>query len=267
MRRFLFTSVLLCSPVASAQLHAELQQAALPGQATFQVYDGPVLQFEQTTPGLSAVLDHKFSSDGQWLLTFTHQGYVQLWNVRQGQRVKTFLAPMARGLGADFTPDSQHLLLNFWGETGQFLDSEAFHHDRQSSFWSLVPLRRLKTLDVPLRESRYSGRVYFSANGQRMVTSSYWSGEGDPVVVYDARTGAHLVTVPRLAYAAGEAQQGGAGSVDARLSPDGGRVLVLDAAGRLAEYEVAAARLLRVRGPVAREAAQVELRQFEHVGE
>ncbi|MBB5235211.1 WD40 repeat domain-containing protein [Deinococcus budaensis] len=252
----------LCS-VASAQPRAEVHKNTPPGQATMRLYEGGRLLFQATTPGLNAVTETKFSPDGKWLLNLTDQGYVQLWDVGKGVRVKTFLAPFARVLNADFTPGSRSLLLPFRGEEGE-RPADAW----APSFWNLSPLRWAAPLQVARtygpngqyvwREGGYSGQVHFSADGRRMVTTSFRRFGGDPAVVWDARSGAHVATIPRLPYPRGAGQIGGAGTVTARLSPDGSRVLVLYVDGRLAEYGAGTARLLKLRGTPAEAPAQLE---------
>lgn len=261
----------LLLPQAAAQPRAEIEKDKPPGQATLHVYDGKKLLFQATTQGLQAVTDSKFSPDGKWLLNLTDQGYVQLWSVTRGERVKTFLAPFARVLNGDFTPDSQRLLLNFRGEK----------RDRPAdawapSFWNLNPLRYRGPLQIARvygpngqyvwREGGYSGQVHFSADGRRMVTASFRRFGGDPAIIWDARSGAHVATISRLPYPQGAPQVGGAGTVTARLSPDGQRVLVLYVDGRLAEYDATTARLLRLRGKLAEAQARAQLETFVRTG-
>lgn len=58
-----------------------------------KAYDGKKLLFEATTGGLSAMTESKFSPDGKWLVNIADgNGYIQLWDVQKGKRVKTFLS-------------------------------------------------------------------------------------------------------------------------------------------------------------------------------
>ncbi|UTA51122.1 hypothetical protein MSS93_01990 [Deinococcus radiodurans] len=161
-------ALLLCAS-ASAELRADITKGTPHGYGAMKVYDGQTLLFQATTRGLSAVTASKFSPDGRWLVNLTDQGYVQLWDVHKGERVKTFLAPFARVLNADFTPDSTRLLLNFWGDS----TPTNFWQGTRSSFWSLEPLQRLGTLDGKGWDIGYSGNVHFDAAGKRMVTASF----------------------------------------------------------------------------------------------
>lgn len=272
MTRLLTLGLALLLPYAAAQLRADLQKDTPPGQATMKVYDGNKLLFQATTQGLNAVTASKFSADGKWLLNIADgEGYVQLWNVEKGERVRTFLAPFAGIVNADFTPDSRHLLLNFRGERAE----SPRRADFEPSFWTLTPLRRVAQLSDArtcggvylCRESGYDRSVSFSADGRRMVfASSGGYGRTGAASIFDARSGARLATLPRLPYPQGASQIGGAGSVSARLSPDGQRVLVLYVDGRLAEYDVDTARLLGLRGKPAEAQARAQLDTFARTG-
>lgn len=255
-------TLLLCAS-ASAQLRADIQHDTPAGQATMRVYDGEKLLFQAESQGLSAVSESKFSADGKWLVNFTERGYVQLWNVTKGERVKTFLAPFARVVRADFTTDSQRLLLNFWGEP---LTSEQGKDWAQyaSSIWTLEPLQRIGNLSAP--DSRYTGNVRFDAAGERMVTASFRCYEGQAAAVWNAKTGALIATLPRLLYPKGAGQTGGVGTTDARLSPDGTRALVQYIDGRLAEYDATTGKLLKVRGEVTDAEAKAQLERFAAQG-
>lgn len=266
MPRFFFlTATLLLCASASAQLRADIQHGAPAGQASMRVYDGEKLLFQATTQGLNAVTESKFSPDGKWLVNFTEQGYVQLWNVPTGARVRTFFSS-TRLMKADFTPDSQRLLLNFWGDR-LTLEQQKSWEQYHSSMWTLEPLQRLgKVNGTRWWDSRYTGNVHFDAAGERMVTASFRRYEGQAAAVWNAKTGALIATLPRLLYPA-EARArgaGGRGSTDARLSPDGSRVLVRYVDGRLAEYDANTGHLLKVRGTVAD--AGTALEQFAREG-
>lgn len=265
--RLLPVLVALSWCAATAQLRADLTRATPSGPATLKVFGGPDLLFQATTPGLGAVTTSKFSADGRWLLNIADgQGYVQLWNVAAGQWVRTFLAPFPRIVNADFTPDSRHLRLNFRGEPGTL--------DAEPAFWTLDPLRPVAQLSDArsdgenyARESGYDRSVSFSADGQRMVFARSGSyGKTGAVSVWDARSGTRLATLSRLPYPAGALQTGGVGIDDARLSPDGRRVLVLSIDGRLAEYDVDTARLLNVRGRFTSEQVAAQLGIFARTG-
>jgi len=270
MLRRLCLLTLALSATATAQLRADIQKDTPPGQATLRVYDGQKLLFQVATQGLQAVTGSKFSPDGKWLLNIADgQGYVQLWNVGKGERVQTFLAPFSRIVAADFTPDSQHFMLNFPGEEGG-KSSKRF----AASFWRISPLRRETALDVAryygpngryaLSEGGYDGHVHFSSDGQRMVFAPSGSYGVGAASIFDARTGRKVSVISRLPYPKGAQQMGGAGAADARLSPDGNRVLVLDVDGRLAEYDADTAKLLKLRGKVAD--AQAQLERFRRTG-
>lgn len=237
-----------CSAIG--QVRTELLKDPSSNKGTLKVYNGQNLLFQSTTVGLSAVRQQKISPDGNWLLAITEQGYVQLWDIRRGKRVKTFLSPIPRPLGADFTPDSQNILLSFWGEADKFLDDTEFQKQLQSSFWSIVPLERLNSLTVYKKDSRYSGKVHFSKSGKRMIFSSLNPSGGDPATIYNAKTGKLITVLPRLLYSEGSAQRGGAGSVDARLSSDGNRSLVYYSDQRLAEYNVNTGSIIKILGPL-----------------
>lgn len=230
-----------------------------------RVYDGEKLLFQATTKGLNAVTESKFSPDGKWLLNIADgSGYVQLWNVQKGERVKTFLSDYARIFGADFTPDSQRLLLGFSG-----LKEAADPHRlglTSPSLWNLATLERIAFVYNDKRESFYDGQVTFSADGERMAfvrTSSHFYG---PVSVWNAKTGQYITTFSRLPYPKGAGQTGGVGTTDARLSPDGLRALVQYIDGRLAEYDASTGRLLKVRGKVAEAEAKAQLERFAGSG-
>lgn len=265
-------TLLLCASVSagvSAQLRADIQHNAPAGQATMKVYDGEKLLFQATTQGLNAVTESKFSPDGKWLVNVTELGYAQLWSVPKGERVKTFLAStVSRLVKADFTPDSQRLLLNFWGEP-LTVEQQKDWTQYRSSLWALEPLQRIGKLSGQnWWDSCYTGNVHFDAAGERMITASFRRYEGQAAAVWNAKTGAHLVTFPRLLYPA-EARArgaGGRGSTDARLSPDGLRALVLYVGNWLAEYNVSTGKLLKVRGKVADAAAGAALEQFAQSG-
>ena len=230
-----------------------------------KAYDGEKLLFQATTQGLNGVTESKFSPDGRWLVNLTEQGYVQLWDVKKGERVKSFLSyNQPRLLKADFTPDSQRLLLNFWATPltpeqkpnwGQYL----------SSFWTLEPLQSLGKLNGNRwYDSRYTGNVHFDAAGERMITASYRRYEGQSAAVWDAKTGQLIIAIPRLPYPA-EAQAkgaGGRGSSDARLSPDGKRALVAYVDYWLAEYNATTGKLLKVRGKFDDAGAKAQLERF-----
>lgn len=258
-------TLLLCAS-ASAQLRADIGHDTPAGQATMRVYDGEKLLFQAESQGLNAVTESKFSPDGKWLLNIADgSGYVQLWDVQKGERVKTFLSDYFRVFGADFTPDSQRLLLDFSGaeESGAprrpaYLPSP--------SLWNLATLKRIAFVYNDKRESFYDGQVTFSADGERMAfvrTSSHFYG---PVSVWNAKTGQYITTFSRLPYHEGASQTGGAGTTDARLSPDGTRALVLSVDGRLAEYDATTGKLLKVRGKVAEAEAKAQLERFAQSG-
>lgn len=153
-----------------------------------RVYDGEKLRFTATTPRLNAVTESKFSADGKWLLNIADgRGYVQLWDVTKGERVKTFLAAahQYRLNFADFTPDSRRVLLSFPGDgTSQVRDEGSYFRSRllESSLWELPSLRRAAVMSVPARESAYNGRVHFSADGRRMA----FTDDGGPASVWNA---------------------------------------------------------------------------------
>lgn len=263
-------TLLLCA-TASAELRADIARDTPPGQATMKVYDGEKVLFQATTPGLSAVTASKFSPDGRWLLNIADgSGYVQLWDVEKGKRIKTFLAPFARIVNADFTPDSQHVLLNFPGVPYQ--PSENPYN--QASFWNLAPLQRVTNLNIfsGSGQSRYfqggyDRSVSFSADGTRMVfASSGGYGRSGAASVWNAKTGTHLATISRLPYPKGAAQTGGAGAMDARLSPDGRRVLVRYVDDRLAEYDAGTGNLLKLRGKFSAADAGTALERFAREG-
>ncbi|WP_027460022.1 WD40 repeat domain-containing protein [Deinococcus murrayi] len=257
---------------AAAQLRTDIRKDTPPGQATMRVYDGGKLLFQATTQGLNAVTESKFSADGRWLLNIADgQGYVQLWDVENGERVRTFLGTSFRVNGADFTPDSQRLLLDFSGDRAQ-PDTKRPAYFPSPSLWDLATLERIAFLYNDKRESFYDGAVQFSADGRRMVfvrTTDYSSG---PASIWDAYSGRYITTVPRLPYPAGTrsrwggASGSGAGARAARLSPDGGRVLVLYVDGRLAEYDADTASLLRLRGKPAEAQARAQLDTFARTG-
>lgn len=255
---WLLLTLLLCA-TASAELRADIARDTPPGQATMRVFDGEKLLFQATTPGLNAVTESKFSPDGKWLVNFTEQGYVQLWNVPTGARVRTFFSS-TRLMKADFTPDSQRLLLNFWGDR-LTLEQQKSWEQYHSSMWTLEPLQRLgKVNGTRWWDSRYTGNVHFDAAGERMVTASFRRYEGQAAAVWNAKTGALIATLPRLLYPA-EARArgaGGRGSTDARLSPDGLRALVAYVGSWLAEYDATTGKLLKVRGTVADAGAELE---------
>ena len=257
-------TLLLCAS-ASAQLRADIQKDTLVGQATMRVYGGEQLLFQATTPGLNAVTESKFSPDGKWLLNIADgSGYVQLWDVEKGERVKTFLSQSSRIFGADFTPDGQRLLLDFSGSKGM-ADSRRPGY-LSPTLWNLATLERIAFVYNDKRESFYDGKVTFSTNGERMAFIRQSSHSYGPVSVWNAKTGAHIATISRLPYPQGAAQTGGAGSVDARLSPDGSRVLVQYVDGRLAEYDANTGTLLKMRGKVAEAEAKAQLERFTQSG-
>ncbi|WP_102125669.1 WD40 repeat domain-containing protein [Deinococcus planocerae] len=269
MSRLLALGLALLPAQAAAQLRADLQKDTPPGQATLRVYDGEKLRFQATTQGLSAVTESKFSADGRWLLNVANgNGYVQLWNVEKGERVRTFRGRSSRIFGADFTPDSQRLLLDFSGDTTR-PNPQRPAYLPSPSLWDLATLERIAFLYDDKRESFYDGAVHFSTNGQKMVFTRKTDHSSGPTSVWDARTGQHLSTVSRLPYLPGTPNrwgsegQGGAGAADARLSPEGSRVLVLYVDGRLAEYDANTAKLLRVRGKAGEAEAQAQLETFE----
>lgn len=231
--------VMLAAQAGAGQLRADIQRDTPPGQATMKVYDGDKLLFQVASQGLSCIKKSKFSSDGRWLLNIASGcGYVQLWDIIEGKRIHSFLSNQYKTVSADFTPDSRHLLLNF-----DKRDTIKY----TPTFWSIVPLKKIGELYNYKRESYYgnynsNSGVGFDKKGERMV----FVGSTGPASIWNAKTGAYISTIPRLPYP--NKDRGGAGSQDARLSPDGKHVLVLYADGRLAEYEVKTAKLLRVRG-------------------
>lgn len=264
-------TLLLCAS-AQAQLRADIAKDTPPGQATMRVFEGKTLLFQATTQGLNGVTASKFSPDGRWLLNIADgSGYVQLWDVNKGERVKTFLAPFARVLNADFTPDSGHFLLNFRGERG----ASPERPENEPSFWNVNTLRHVSALRVSricnvryvCSESQYDRSVSFSADGRRMVfASSGGYGKSGAASIWDAKTGTHVATISRLPYPRGAAQIGGAGSVDARFSPDGSRVLVRYVDGRLAEYDAGTGKLLGVWGKFGEAEAKAQLGRFAREG-
>lgn len=271
IRRLCLLTLALCT-TAAAQLRADIRKDAPPGRATMRVYDGEKLLWQATTQGLNAVTDSKFSPDGKWLLNIADgDGYVQLWEVNKGERVRTFPAPFSRIVAADFTPDSRHFMLNFRGEEGG-KSSEGF----AASFWRISPLRREAALEVAryygpngqyaLSEGGYDGHVHFSSDGQRMVFAPSGSYSVGAASIFDARTGQKVSVVSRLPYPKGAQQMGGAGAATARLSPDGQRVLVLYVDGRLAEYDANNAKLLKLRGKPAEAQARAQLQAFARTG-
>ena len=258
-------TLLLCT-CASAELRADIAKNTPPGQATMRVYDCEKLVFQATTPGLNAVTESKFSPNGRWLVNLTDQGYVQLWDVRKGERVKTFLADFARVLNADFTPDSKRLVLNFWDER---LTTEQRRHWGQyaSSLWTLEPLQRLGNVCEKGLNYGYTGTVHFDAAGERMVTASYRYFGGNAAAIYNAQTGKLITAIPRLPYPQEAKRGGGRGTYDARLSPDGTRALVAYVGNWLAEYHAGTGKLLRVRGKFDDAGVTAQLGTFEQTGE
>ncbi|MFC6616718.1 WD40 repeat domain-containing protein [Deinococcus radiophilus] len=258
-------TLLLCAS-ASAQLRADIQKDTPVGQATMRVYGGEQLLFQATTSGLNAVTESKFSPDGKWLLNIADgSGYVQLWDVEKGERVKTFLSQSSRIFGADFTPDGQRLLLDFSGSKGM-ADSRRPGYLPSPTLWNLATLERIAFVYNDKRESFYDGKVTFSTNGERMAFIRQSSHSYGPVSVWNAKTGAHIATISRLPYPQGAAQTGGAGSVDARLSPDGRRVLVQYVDSRLAEYDAGTGTRLKLRGEFSAADAGAALEQFAREG-
>lgn len=255
-------TLLLCAS-ASAQLRADIEQGTPPGQATLRVYGGEQLLFQATTPGLNAVTESKFSPDGRWLLNIADgSGYVQLWDVEKGERVKTFLSQSSRIFGADFTPDGQRLLLDFSGSK-EMADSRRPGYLPSPTLWNLATLERIAFVYNDKRQSFYDGRVTFSECMAFIRQSGHSYG---PVSVWNAKTGTHIATISRLPYPQGAAQTGGAGSVDARLSPNGRRVLVQYVDGRLAEYDAGTGTRLKLRGEFSAADAGAALEQFAREG-
>lgn len=266
MSRLLPLLTLLLCASASAELRADVVHGSY-GHGSMKVYDGQKLLFQAESQGLNGVTESKFSPDGRWLVNLTELGYVQLWDVTKGERVRTFLSSAPRVLNADFTPDSQRLLLTFWGEK---LTTEQYQHWEQydSSLWTLEPLQRLSNVREKGLNFGYTGNVHFDAAGQRMITASFRYMGGDAAAVYNAKTG-HLITaIPRLPYPA-EAQAkgaGGRGSYDARLSPDGMRALVAYVGYWLAEYDANTGKLLKVRGKFEYDGVGAQLERFAQTG-
>ncbi|WP_261663349.1 WD40 repeat domain-containing protein [Deinococcus sp. Marseille-Q6407] len=258
-------TLLLCAS-ASAELRADIAKNTPPGQATMRVYDGEKLVFQATTPGLNAVTESKFSPDGRWLLNIADgSGYVQLWDVEKGERVKTFLNASSRIFGADFTLDSERLLLDFSGSQDK-ADPRRPAYFPSPSLWNLATLERISFVYNDKRESFYDGKVTFSRDGERMAFIRRTAYSSGPASVWNAKTGAHIATISRLPYPKGAAQTGGAGAVDARLSPDGQRVLVRYVDNRLAEYDAGTGNLLKVRGKAAEAEARAQLERFAQTG-
>lgn len=258
-------TLLLCAS-ASAELRADIARDTPPGQATMKVYDGEKLLFQATTPGLNAVTGSKFSPEGRWLLNIADgNGYVQLWDVEKGKRVKTFLSAYSRIFGADFTPDSERLLLDFSGSQDK-ADPRRPAYFPSPSLWNLATLERISFVYNDKRESFYDGKVTFSQDGERMAFVRRTAYSSGPASVWNAKTGAHIATISRLPYPKGAAQTGGAGAVDARLSPDGSRVLVRYVDDRLAEYDAGTGNLLRLRGKFSAADAGTALERFAREG-
>ncbi|MFC6591218.1 WD40 repeat domain-containing protein [Deinococcus lacus] len=162
-----------------------LQRDMPVGQGTMRVYRGEKLLFQATTKGLNGVTESKFSPDGRWLLNIADGGgYVQLWDMQRGERVKTFLAPKPqyRRNFAEFTPDGKRVLLSFVGDgttLGRATPRSFITPLGESSLWDLATLKRISVVSNPERESFYDGKVTFSANGERMV----FYGHGSPASV------------------------------------------------------------------------------------
>lgn len=121
-------------------MRAEIQEASRPGQATMKVYEGKRLLFQATSPGLSDITQSKFSPDGKWLLNIAgYSGYVQLWDVEKGKRVKTFLAPTWRP-HATFSPNSQGFMLSFRSSPNSFTRVAP-------SYWDIETLKQATVFD------------------------------------------------------------------------------------------------------------------------
>lgn len=58
----------------------------------------------------------------------------------------------------------------------------------------------------------------------------------------------------------------GEGQVDARLSPDGLRVLVLSVTNRIAEYNATTRKMLKLRGKFGDNEAEAQLKRFAETG-
>jgi WD40 repeat protein len=196
--------------------------------ATMTVRRGSRVLWTAKTQGLSCVTSSEVSPDEHYILNIADGcGYVQLWNMRTGQRVQTYLARYYQGLFATFTPDSRRVVLSFGEGKNQY-------GNRIASLWSIEGKNLINILDAPNAESFRA--VHFSADGQYMIfTDGY-----NPASVFNAVSGAYKQTLPHYL---------GSGANDARLSSDGRLALVLYQNNAEVIYQVASGKMLKLLRP------------------
>lgn len=165
-----------------------------------------------------------FSPDGRLAATASDDGTVRFTDTRSGLQTGPVLRVPDPVRRVAFSPDGQRLATvsgggtQLWRLDGQALRPPAGPHatDRSSAYLAL-------------------GSPLFSRDGRLLLQLDRGRGQG---AVLDGRTGEERVAL------APDPAASGAALVDAAFSPDGRRVVLVDASGRVQQRDAATGRLL-----------------------
>jgi WD40 repeat protein len=156
------------------------------------------------------VLVQAFSPDGHWAASVEYrQGpKINLWDITNGQRVRTIAVTSSNVSRVAFTPDGARILVT--NENGP-----------EVKFYEIATGREVQTLPIP------ASAVAFSADGKWLGASS-----GSSVKIWDLSAGRELQTLA-----------GQLGAQDLVFSPDGKLLITGDAA--LGLWDMTSGKLLR----------------------
>jgi WD40 repeat protein/serine/threonine protein kinase len=118
--------------------------------------------------------------DGRYLVTGKQDGSLQIWDSRNGEKVRSLGSHTREIRGLVFSPDGQ-LLVSASG-------------DGEIKFWDATRLDAEQEPRLPPIRARVPGpclNVAFSPDSQRLVTG----GTGNTIVVWDVKTGKDLLTL------------------------------------------------------------------------
>lgn len=151
-----------------------------------------------------------FSPDGRTIVTYTHQGTVNLWDAGSGKPTAKTMKHGARVFSATFSPDSKWLVTT--------------SADREAIIWDAQTGQVAGDKDIKMKHDSWVLDGEFSIDGKWIVTAS----ADKTARIWDAQT--HEPGAPPLA------QKGAVNSV--RFSPDGQSFVTLSEDGIAQVWDV-----------------------------